>query len=244
MVTGCRIKKEDRALERVNLIALGIKENEKRHLFTAHCHPESSPVEEYRSGGWLDFNNTYTYDIVHRKLLRDYNRKPSSPFMLIESTYEGEHNASEVQIRRQAYWAILCGRFGHVFGNWSIWAFGWKAPPTMHRRLGTDWKSALDSPGATSMMHWGNLFKSIPWYNLIPDQRNEIVTEGMGEFMGLDYASAARTTERDTVVIYMPTKHKIKVDMTRINGKEAKSCWFDRALRNTTSRKPSQQPNP
>jgi len=59
--------------------------------------------------------------------LRDYNRSPVVPFFLIESTYEGEHNASAVQIRRQAYWAILCGGMGHIIGNRPIWLFdpGW-----------------------------------------------------------------------------------------------------------------------
>ena len=49
------------ALEKVNLIALGIRESDTRHLFTAHCHPENSAVDRYDSGGWLDFNTTYTY---------------------------------------------------------------------------------------------------------------------------------------------------------------------------------------
>ena len=47
----------------------------------------------------------------------DWQRDPVCPFYLIESTYEGEHNASELQIRRQAYWSVLCGGNGHCMGN-------------------------------------------------------------------------------------------------------------------------------
>ena len=91
---------------------------------TAQCYPESSSVDIFSGGGWLDFNATYSYGIVHRKLLADYNHTPTMPTFFIESTYESEHNSTEVQIRRQAYWASLCGGFGHVFGNFFIWSFG------------------------------------------------------------------------------------------------------------------------
>ena len=48
--------------------------------------------------------------------------------------------ASQVQIRRQAYWAILCGATGQFMGNRPIWLFdpGWEAalnPPA--RRIWT-----------------------------------------------------------------------------------------------------------
>ncbi len=41
------------ALERMNLIALGIKEHDPGHLMTAQCYPESSSTDVYSSGGWL-----------------------------------------------------------------------------------------------------------------------------------------------------------------------------------------------
>ncbi len=45
------------------------------------------------------------------------------PFILMEATYEGEYNASEVQVRRQAYFASLCGAFGQFMGNNPLWPF-------------------------------------------------------------------------------------------------------------------------
>jgi hypothetical protein len=205
----------DSALEKVNLIAFGIREFDKRHLFTAHCHPENSPVEQYASGRWLDINDTYTYDIVHQKLLADFNRTPVMPFFLTESTYEGEHNASEVQIRRQAYWAVLCGGFGHIMGNRPIWLYD------------PGWQAAMDLPGSVGMMHWGRLFQSRKWSDLVPDQKHEVVTGGLGEFRGLDYLAAARTADGSTVIAYMPTSRKITVDLSRISGAKAKAWWFD-----------------
>ena len=211
------------ALEKVNLIAFGIRESDRRHLFTAHCHPENSAVDRYREGGWLDINTTYTYEIVHHKLLADYNRKPIWPFFLIESSYEGEHDASDVQIRRQAYWAVLCGGFGHVFGNNPIWHFN---GPTLFP-VNKTWQESLDLPGSLAMMHWGRLFRSRPWYDLVPDQDHTVVTDGLGEFNGMDYLAAGRTPDGKTVIAYVPSRRTITVDMSKLAGQRARGWWFD-----------------
>jgi hypothetical protein len=202
------------ALEDINMIVAGIREHDQRHLFTAHCHPDAIPVEQY-PGGWLDIGNTYDYQIVHSRLLADYNRKPVMPTLLIETTYEGEHNASEVQIRRQAYWAMLCGGFGHVMGNLPIWSFN------------PGWQAAMDLPGSVGMMYWCRLFRSRPWCDLVPDQKHEVVTSGLGEFNGLDYLAAARTADGSTVIVYMPDSRTIKVDLTKVSGQITQGWWFN-----------------
>jgi Protein of unknown function (DUF4038)/Putative collagen-binding domain of a collagenase len=211
------------ALERVDLIALGIKENDPRHLFTAHCAPENSAADQYGGGGWLSFNTVYTYELVHARLYGAYYRNPAEPFILIESSYEGEHNASEMQIRRQAYWTILCGGFGHVFGNNPIWHFD---GPGLFPVKET-WRQAMDLPGSVGMKHWGDLFRSRKWHELVPDEKHEVVTSGLGEFRGLDYLAAARTADGSTVIAYMPTSRAITVDMSKISGSRARAWWFD-----------------
>jgi hypothetical protein len=202
------------ALEKIDLIAFGIRENDKRHLFTAHCEPEEIPADTY-GAGWLDIGNTYTYGIVHSKLLESYNLKPVRPTFLMESTYEGEHNASEEQIRRQAYWAILCGGFGQVIGNRPIWLFD------------PGWQRAMDAPGSLDMIYWGRLFRSRAWFDLVPDQQHEVVTSGLGEFTGLDYLSAAGTSDGGTIIAYMPTSRTITVDLTKVSGGQAVAWWFN-----------------
>ncbi|HVP49195.1 MAG TPA: glycoside hydrolase family 140 protein [Bryobacteraceae bacterium] len=199
----------------VDAFVAGIKEFDNRHLFTAHCHPENSALDQFKNDGWLDFNDTYTYGIVHRMLLADYNRVPPMPFELTESTYEGEHNASAVQIRRQAYWALLCGATGQFMGNRPIWLFD------------PGWQAALDSTGALDMSRLKALFTSRPWYQLVPDQKHEVVVDGLGEFRGLDYLAAARTEDGGTVIAYLPTARTFIVDMTKIAGKSAKAWWFN-----------------
>jgi len=205
----------EKAREDVDAIVAGIQEYDYRHIFTAHAHPENSAIDQYKNDGWLNLNTTYTYNIVHGMLLQDYNRVPPMPFILTESTYEGEHNASAVQVRRQAYWAILCGATGQIMGNRPVWLFD------------PGWQAALDSTGAQDMSRLKALFTSRPWYQLVPDQKHEVVVDGLGEFRGLDYLAAARTEDGATVIAYLPTARPFTVNMTKIAGKTAKAWWFN-----------------
>jgi len=203
------------AREDVDAVVEGIKEFDHRHLFTAHCHPENSALDQYQDDGWLDLNSTYTYAIVHKKLLADYNRVPPMPFTLTESTYEGEHNASALQIRRQAYWAILCGAAGQFMGNRPVWLFD------------PGWQAALDSPGARDMARLKIFFSARPWYDLAPDEKHEVVVDGLGEFNGLDYLAAARTRDGGTVIAYLPSSRTVTVDMSKVAGKSVKAWWYN-----------------
>lgn len=205
----------DKAREEVDAVAQGIKETDDRHILTAHCHPENSAIDQYGQEGWLDLNTTYTYAIVHQKLRGDYDRQPVMPYVLIETTYEGEHNASAVQIRRQAYWAILSGATGQFMGNRPVWLFD------------PGWEAALNSVGAQDMARLFALFSSRPWAQLVPDEKHEVVVDGLGEFNGLDYLTAARSADGSTVMAYMPTSRTIAVQMNSLSGKEATAWWFN-----------------
>jgi hypothetical protein len=187
------------------------------NLFTAHVLPEHSPLDVFPDHDWLDLNPTYTYDIVHRMLQEDWKRDPVWPFYLIESTYEGEHNASELQIRRQAYWSVLCGGNGHCMGNMPIWPFidGWQA--------------ALDLPGSVAMARWGAFFRALPWAELLPDFGREIVTGGLGEARGLDRVTAAATPDRRLAVAYLPVRRAVTVQTGALAGPHLRADWFEPA---------------
>jgi hypothetical protein len=218
----------DGVVEEHNSLLMGIKENDKHSLFTAHPHPEEPTPERYGGtnwGGWLDVNVTYTYGIVHRRLLADYTRRPVLPFVLIESSYEGEHNATPVQIRRQAYWANLSGACGQFLGNNPIWLYN------------PGWKEAMNLEGSKSMVHVKTFFQSRPWHELVPDSRRasdgvtavrtNIIVSGVGELNGMDYMAAARTADGSTIMAYMPTAREVTLDLGRVRGNRCQAWWFD-----------------
>src|SRR5579884_3940137 len=203
------------AMEDANAVARGIREFGTRHLFTAHCHPENSAVEQYGKTGWLDLNDTYSYEIIHHRLIADYNHTPAMPYFLIETTYEGEHNASAVQIRRQAWWAVLFGAAGQFMGNRPIWLFD------------PGWVEAMDATGSRDMARLKQFFTAQRWNELVQDLKHEAVVDGLGEFNGLDYLAAARTSDGSTLIAYLPSSRTVTVEMTTISGRVANASWFN-----------------
>jgi hypothetical protein len=85
----------------------------------------------------------------------------------------------------------------------------------------------MDSTGSQDMMRLKALFGSRPWNELVPDQKHEVVVDGLGEFRGLDYLAAARTSDGRTVIAYLPTTRTFTVDMTKISGNSANAWWFN-----------------
>ena len=201
----------------LNQLALGIRATGGDNLFTAHVLPECSPVDVFPEHDWLDLNPTYTYEVVHRALIEDWQRLPVWPFYLIESTYEGEHNASHLQIRRQAYWSVLCGGNGHCMGNNPIWLFG------------DGWQDALELPGSLAMARWGAFFRALPWSELLPDLGREVVTSGLGEARGLDRVTAAATSDKRLAVAYLPLQRALTVQAGALAGPHLRVDWFEPA---------------
>ncbi len=197
--------------------AAGIRSAGVRNLFTAHPHPETSPVDVFAGSDWLDVNVTYTYGIVHQELLHDWSRDPVWPFFFIESSYEGEHNASELQIRRQAWWSVLCGSNGHVMGNHPIWLF-WEG-----------WEEALGLPASFAMSRWGDFFRQLRWAELEPDATRRVLTGGLGEARGLDRATCAVTSDRTLAVIYTPARRPLEVQLGSLAGDRVRVEWFEPA---------------
>lgn len=208
--------------DEVDAVAAGIRELAPAHLFTAHTAPENTAYEQYSLSPWLDLNATYTYEIVHRKLLANYHHRPVMPNILSESTYEGEHNASPVQIRRQAWWALLSGATGQFYGNRPIWGFF------------QGWEQALDARGGRDMATIAGFVQSRPWQTLIPDDQHKVVTSGLGELRGLDYLAAARSEDRRLLIVYIPTPRSFTVRLSELAGGKLRAYWFDPATGKTS----------
>src|SRR5262249_53540247 len=201
----------------LDAIAHGLRGTGVKTLFTAHPQPETSPIEQFAGADWLDLNVTYTYGIGHRMLVQDWQRKPVWPFFLIESTYEDEHNASRLQIRRQAWWSVLCGGNGHCMGNHPIWLF-WDG-----------WQEALDRPGSIAMARWGAFLRALPWSELVPDLELKLVTAGLGEARGLDRVTAALPKDGRHGVVYLPARSPIELQLGALAGAKAMLEWFEPA---------------
>jgi hypothetical protein len=147
---------------------------------------------------------------------------------MVESCYEFDHGATTAQIRRQAYWPLLCGSAGQFMGALGLFDF---AP---------GWEQLLDSPGRQAQVHLGALMNGFRWWDLVPDlsrgkeyaqwhdgSLRPLIVSGVGELRGLDFCSAARTPDGHLAMAYLPNARQIVVDLTQMAGPVVRATWFD-----------------
>src|SRR5205814_8630850 len=129
----------------------------------------------------------YTYGAAYRHVLPEYQREgPVRPVLLGETGYEAEPNAIELlpdakkgdlwtpfRLRRNAYWAVLCGACGYCAGT-RLWRFE------------PNWREVLDAASTRQAPFLRQLMEPRPWWRLVPDTKHELVTAGYGTWKEAD----------------------------------------------------------
>jgi hypothetical protein len=81
------------------------------------------------------------------------------------------------------------------------------------------------------------LFSTLPWWQLVPDTANELVTAGRGrelttdepqDMLENDYVTAARSPDGRLAVIYLPTQRTISVNLSALAA-GTRAAWIDPA---------------
>ena len=209
----------------VRAVAQGIRDEDDRHLHTVLLdYYVSGSLDDASWAPIIDLNASYSYFPTYAQVLKDYNRADGIPTFLAEANYELEHDSADLGtpevLRRQAYWALLSGAAGHMYGSYYTWHFA------------DGWQSNLDLPGSQQMRHVRALFEPRRWHDLVPDQSHVFVTAGYGTFADAgalidnDYATAARTADGRLGIAYMPTLRTLSVDLSSLAG-PASAAWYD-----------------
>jgi hypothetical protein len=226
----------------VQAVALGIKDKDPRHLHTVELnYLVSGSRDDARWAPIIDLSAAYTYYPTYVQVLKDYNRQPVQPVVMIESDYEFEQQSTPAVLRRQEYWSLLSGAAGQLYGNGYTWPFK------------PGWKEKLDTPGAKQMAHVQAFFGPRAWHQLVPDQKHTVVTTGYGTFDGTttegnryvmtsDYVTAGRTPDGALVMAYLPSLRTVKVDMAQLGG-PATARWYDPSRGTYTAVNGSPLPN-
>jgi hypothetical protein len=209
----------------VQAVAQGIQSVDQRHIHTAEL--TSSTLNDPSWAPIIQLNASYTYNPTYAQVLTDYDRPGALPTFMVEANYEFENQAAGERtpniLRRQAYWSLLSGAAGQLYGNHYTWPFL------------RGWQKFLDSPGAIEMAYVPRLFAPRRWYDLVPDQTHQLVTTGYGAFSTTDpvgtndYVTAAKTPDGALAMAYLPTMPAggtITVDMTQLAG-PAFASWYD-----------------
>jgi len=201
----------------VEAMARGLEETDPGHLKTYHAGAKNGSTF-FHEAPWCDLNMSYGYTEPYGFVLDDYRTQPTKPCFLGESGYEGEANdkrpGTPLRVRRQAYWALLSGACGHLYGS-----AAWTVQPNV-------WRKWLDSPGAQHMAHFGRFFRSIDWFRLAPDMKHEVLIGGLGQAGSPEFATCASIPDGSLAVCYLPTARAVTVDLSRLKG-PVEAHWFD-----------------
>ena len=130
------------------------------------------------------------------------NMKKSLLLFFVVTTLFLRHATAQT-IRRQAYWALLSGASGEVFGHRDTYP------------VGTNRNAALNDPGVESMGIFQTFTGTIPWYKMKGDWPHALFITGRGNFNstiypgGEDYVTAALSNDSAVAAIYMPSYRKL-----------------------------------
>ena len=145
------------------------------------------------------------------------------PIMQLDQSYEEDKpyfddNLDPQWIRRKNYDGLLSGCTGTSF-----------SPGTRDNQLYTfkNWRPLMNTQGMLEAKIAFSLFDSRRWHELVPDVDSRVVTAGRGTFGSRDYACAARTSNGNTAIVYVPSERTLTLDMSQISGGSAVAWWFD-----------------
>jgi hypothetical protein len=213
----------------VDQLAAGIKDEDSVHLMTVHCNQGDAAGTQYPDRSWLQLNSVYHYrEDLYAAFVEPDCRVPRLPCFLMETAYEGEHQSTPDRIRRQAYWPLLSGGCGFLYGNSPLWHFASRGVFDK----GGDWVAAMKSRGAQDIAHLAAVFRGVPWWLLRPDRDHKVVTAGFGTFGKMDYVATARTTDGRLALSYFAATGKdardLTIDPSQLTGPVA-ARWFNPA---------------
>ena len=230
-------------VETWDAMALGLEEGDHdKHLKTYHPRGQQTSSTWFHDREWLDFNMIQTGHTapsfnVYDWITNDYQLDPVKPVVNGEPAYEdigiwfnpANPRHDDYEIRKQAYWSVFAGAFGHTYGNNNIWQ--------MHRdeveqesRIwpNMSWDKALDRPGSGQLGYLRQLMESRPFLSRIPSQ--ELLMGGNPSFAS-DHIRLTRDGtpgENDATYImaYLPYYRGFFEINTEVVPAEKLNVWF------------------
>jgi hypothetical protein len=178
------------------------------HFITMHPDPSPTSSSFMNSSSWLSFNTLQTWSTNfsnYEMVKADYEKMPVRPVVNGEARYEEEDGTTAFESRRAGYWACLAGGF-YSYGHRD----DWKSPRT--------WRDWYNTPGARQIKIFGDIFRSISWWKLIPDQ-SVFVNQIKGN-------AAARSKDGDWILVYLTNAEPVIIRMNKITVSKSVTAWW------------------
>jgi len=132
---------------------------------------------------------------------------------------KGFINAHDVRVA--AFWNFLAGACGYTYGNNAIWQMFEKGGDLNIPCL-TDWRGALNRPGAGQLKYVRKVFEEYSLAKLQPDQS---IMEGTnpGDSM---HVRAAMASDHSFAMAYLSQGQPVSINLEKM-GKEVTACWYN-----------------
>jgi ribosomal protein S18 acetylase RimI-like enzyme len=236
---GDRLVETQTHREILAAMAHGLAEGDGgNHLMTFHPRGGRSSSESFHEAPWLSFNMLQSghspVSTNYLRLERDYAQTPIKPCLDGEPAYEyppdampAQRPVGAAQVRRNAYWSVFSGAFGHTYGTHPIWQMYAPGRNALWD-VTTPWNESLNLPGATQMMHLKKLMLSRPFLTRIPDQN--LVANGQAEGIGRVQATRDGNPNHPDATyafIYIPDHRQVTINTQSIAAAEIRAWWFD-----------------
>jgi hypothetical protein len=134
----------------------------------------------------------------------------------------------DYEIRKQAYWSVFAGAFGHTYGNNNIWQMN-NEDDADRIWPNRSWEEALNSPGAGQLIHLRRLMESRPFLSRIPDQ--ELLLSDNPSFAS-DHIRVTRdgnagASDASYIMAYLPYYKSFTIKTEVIPSDSLKVWWYN-----------------
>jgi hypothetical protein len=238
----------------VQAVARGIRSVDSNHIHTAELNYfTSGSLDDQSWAPLIELNAAYTYFPTYAQVLTEYSRPNFKPIFMVEANYEFEHlhdtdGGSTQNLRRQEYWTMLSGGAGQLYGSAHTWKLqkGWKSnldtPGVIQLSYmknlfaSKKWYDFIPDQTHTVVTSGYGSFSCLIGKLLADVGKNQdrisraLVRFGkylaIGSITASACATAARTSDGSSVLVYLPTISTISVDMSKL-ASPATARWYD-----------------
>ncbi len=204
----------------IRAMAAGLKKGDGgKHLITYHPMGSANSSKYWPDEPWLDFHMFQSGHGKRAAANYEMNAKNLAlpalkPTLDGEPCYEDHPVRSlmkdgkatewfdDYDVRRAAWWSVLSGACGHVYGTHSIWQFHDLAKRKQQTDARTPWPEALDLPGARQMGVMRKCLEGLDWTKLRRD--DSFIRLDGDEAKAESKPMAAVAEDGSFAVIYVP----------------------------------------
>lgn len=212
----------------IRAMAAGLKKGDGgRHLITFHPKGGANSSEYWPDEPWLDFHMFQSGHSHRAKPNYDMNAKNLAlpalkPTLDGEPCYEDHPVRSlmkngkptewfdDYDVRRAAWWSVLSGACGHVYGTHSIWQFHDLEKRKQQTDARTPWKQAMDLPGATQMGVMKKFIEDLDWMKLRRDDAF-LISKPVKPLESGQQPISAVATDGSFAVVYVPDAMAVSI---------------------------------